>query len=561
MKKLRKLFVLAMLPIMSVSMTNGVGSISFDAKPAQMKPLKLGVSDITSLDTSKIADLSLLGKSEDILNGNTYDNSILDGNIASTDGLYLVHIANNDIAGFHNYENHSYKIFANNGTLITGNDFDQTSAIYVLYSSSDGFSLMDFDTDGPGASIYFAYNTAWTYDALMTNGTTKTIPVNYASHYTQEEILSLVSAVDMFGHEVDYVVTSSDYEDAIGSYTIVLTATDSYGLTATCTLNVVVLDKSSPIIAKKNDYTTDYGNTITEADLFACVTASDNSGIDPTLSIQSDGGLNIGGVCSFGTYTVVIKATDDAGNSSTLPITVNVIDETAPIFTKNDGEVGDTVVYGYSETHTLTKTALINLYTATDFIDGECSIFSDDDINLAVGTHTIILQSTDQSGNTASLTVKYEINADIPPVFIVDSSLIQVSDDSPLTKENILSIVSAIIPADAKYPTLTDENQFAEYLENSNVIGSKTAIDYSYVTASEVVEDGSLVIEVIDEDGSESDTRSFWEKIGDWFKNIGNSISEFFQKVKNFVSFKGWKTNKEVEDSSSAVEETTSASN
>ena len=550
-----------MLPIMSVSMTNGVGSISFDAKPAQMKPLKLGVSDITSLDTSKIADLSLLGKSEDILNGNTYDNSILDGNIASTDGLYLVHIANNDIAGFHNYENHSYKIFANNGTLITGNDFDQTSAIYVLYSSSDGFSLMDFDTDGPGASIYFAYNTAWTYDALMTNGTTKTIPVNYASHYTQEEILSLVSAVDMFGHEVDYVVTSSDYEDAIGSYTIVLTATDSYGLTATCTLNVVVLDKSSPIIAKKNDYTTDYGNTITEADLFACVTASDNSGIDPTLSIQSDGGLNIGGVCSFGTYTVVIKATDDAGNSSTLPITVNVIDETAPIFTKNDGEVGDTVVYGYSETHTLTKTALINLYTATDFIDGECSIFSDDDINLAVGTHTIILQSTDQSGNTASLTVKYEINADIPPVFIVDSSLIQVSDDSPLTKENILSIVSAIIPADAKYPTLTDENQFAEYLENSNVIGSKTAIDYSYVTASEVVEDGSLVIEVIDEDGSESDTRSFWEKIGDWFKNIGNSISEFFQKVKNFVSFKGWKTNKEVEDSSSAVEETTSASN
>jgi hypothetical protein len=321
------------------------------------------------------------------------------------------------------------------------------------------------------------------------------------------------------------------------------------------------LDKSSPIIAKKNDYTTDYGNIITEADLLACVTASDNSGIDPTLSIQSDGGLNIGGSSTFGTYTVVIKATDDAGNSSTLPITVNVIDETAPVFTKNDGTVGDIVVYGYSETHKLTKTALLNLYTATDYIDGECVITSDDDINDAIGTHTIILESTDMSGNTGNLTVTYEIDADIPPVFIVDSSLIQVSDDSPLTKANILSIVEAIIPDDAKYATLMDETQFSEYLENSNVIGSKTTIDYSFVTASEVVEDGSLVIEVIDEDASGEDDRNIFEKIGDWFSETWNSfstgVSEFFQRVKNFFSFKGWNTDSEVQ-ADVDVEETTS---
>jgi hypothetical protein len=322
-------------------------------------------------------------------------------------------------------------------------------------------------------------------------------------------------------------------------------------------LNIVVLDKSSPIIAKKNDYTTDYGNIITEADLLACVTASDNSGIDPTLSIQSDGGLNIGGSSTFGTYTVVIKATDDAGNSSTLPITVNVIDETAPVFTKNDGTVGDIVVYGYSETHKLTKTALLNLYTATDYIDGECVITSDDDINDAIGTHTIILESTDMSGNTGNLTVTYEIDADIPPVFIVDSSLIQVSDDSPLTKANILTIVEAIIPADAKYATLTDETQFTEYLENANVIGSKTTIDYSYVTAlTEVVEDGSLIIEVIDEDASGEDDRNIFEKIGDWFSDTWNSfttgISEFFQKIKNFLTFNGWNTDAEVQEATAS---------
>ena len=567
MKKFEKLFVLALLPVMSLSMNNGAGSISAKdntfAKAVQ--PLKLGISDITSLDTSKIADLKYLGASSDILNN--YDPSILNSNIASTDGLFLVHITGTDIANYMNYETHTYKIFENDGTLITGADCSITSAIYVLYTSSDGFALSDFEPEGPGAKNYTAYNSEWTYDALMTDGATKTIPINYASHYTQEEILELVSAVDLFGQPVDFVVTSSDYVDAIGSYTIVLTATDSYGLTATCTLNIVVLDKSSPIIAKKNDYTADYGATITESDLFACVTASDNSGIDPTLSIQSDGGLNIGGSAIFGTYTVVIKATDGAGNNSTLPITVNVIDETAPVFTKNDGEVGDTVVYGYSETHALTATVLINLFTATDFIDGECPITTDDDINPSVGTHSMILEASDDSGNTATMTVFYEIDADIPPVFILDSSLVQVSSDNPLTKANILSIVQSMIPDDAKYPTLTDETQFSTYLENANVVGSKTTIDYSYVTAAEVVEDGSMIIEVIDEDGDGDglfDDRNLFEKIGDWFKNTWKSfttgVSEFGQRIKNLVTWKGWKTDKEVKASDAEVEETTTTS-
>ena len=593
-----------MLPIMSVSMTSGTGSISkednFFAKAVQ--PLKAGISEITTLDTSAISNFKNLGRyydwdygeSLDVskvsdINDDLSDDEItdVDNAVFDNNGLGILHAVEDT-----GYINHSIDInnywqlamneldfcefYGSDGVILDIPEFSTTSSedesydfpseIYCVFSndSFDHFSQNVLRRIGEKYDVNYSYNSDWTYDALMTDGATKTIPINYASHYTQEEILNMVTAVDLFGQEVEFVVTSSDYEDAIGNYTIVLTATDSYGLTATCTLNIVVLDKSSPIIAKKNDYTADYGATITEADLFACVTASDNSGIDPTLSIQSDGGLNIGGAATFGTYTVVIKATDGAGNNATLPITVNVIDETAPVFTKNDGEVGDTVVYGYSETQALTTAVLINLFTATDYISGECPITTEDDINPAVGTHSMIFEAADDSGNTATLTVFYEIDADIPPVFILDSSLVQVSSDNPLTKANILSIVKSMIPDDAKYPTLTDETQFTEYLENSNVIGSKTTIDYSYVTVAEEVEDGSMVIEVIDEDGDGDglfDDRNVFEKIGDWFKNIWNSIktgfSEFGQKIKNLVTFKGWKTDEEVQDFSE-VEETTS---
>ena len=117
-----------------------------------------------------------------------------------------------------------------------------------------------------------------------------------------------------------------------GASTIVWKATDSAGLTETCSFTITVSDGQLPAITCPANQTkgTD-PNLCTAVVAYTTPTATDNCSPGPTVAIQS--GLASGQAFSKGITTVVWRATDAAGLVKTCTFRVTVNDAQAPTIT------------------------------------------------------------------------------------------------------------------------------------------------------------------------------------------------------------------------------------
>ena len=340
----------------------------------------------------------------------------------------------------------------------------------------------------------------------------------------------------MFGQPCDIEVLESDYKDAVGTYTIKLQATDDYGQTATCTLKIVVLDRTAPVVVKKGDHTINYGQVVNEADIFACISATDNSGAAPTNTIYNNGGFSHFGTATtatdVGTYTIVVRTKDASGNFVDTNITLKVLDKTAPVISKKSGTTEDPIQYGFSESYGLTEEALLNLallnlYTATDEVDGTVELYvKTGEVTNSIGQHNITIAAKDLSSNESSLQVTYTIRADIPPVFILDERLVLVSNENPLTKEQIKTIVEAMAPEGATYITLNSDD-VAKYSSGADMVGSQFRINYNYqLEGEEEIKTDYITLEVDEVETEES--HGWWDTFVHFWKVLWDVIKEFF---------------------------------
>ncbi|MDY8138013.1 LamG-like jellyroll fold domain-containing protein [Aquimarina sp. 2201CG5-10] len=176
------------------------------------------------------------------------------------------------------------------------------------------------------------------------------------------------------------VIDTSDFTDAVGSYTIRYNATDTSGNNAVeVTRTVNVVDTTAPVITLTGDnpQTIEQGDGYTELG----ATADDGSTVVIDTSDFSD---------AVGSYTITYNATDTSGNNAVeVTRTVNVVDTTAPVITLTGDnpqtiELGD----GYTELGATADDGSTVVIDASDFID-------------AVGSYTITYNATDASGNNA----------------------------------------------------------------------------------------------------------------------------------------------------------------
>ena len=116
----------------------------------------------------------------------------------------------------------------------------------------------------------------------------------------------------------------------IGTTTIVWTATDASGNTATCTTVVTVVDTEAPVIQNcPGNITVGTYSGCTSVPNWSAPTAIDNCGSSVTV-VQTQGPSPL--VANPpGTYTVEYKATDSALNSSYCTFTVTVVGSYAPV--------------------------------------------------------------------------------------------------------------------------------------------------------------------------------------------------------------------------------------
>jgi hypothetical protein len=109
----------------------------------------------------------------------------------------------------------------------------------------------------------------------------------------------------------------------VGTTTIIYTATDDAGNSSTATQTVTVIDNTAPTITAPapTSVNADATGHALIPNVVAGATASDNCG--PVTITQSP---LAGTVVGVGTHTIVITATDAAGNSTTATTTFTVID-------------------------------------------------------------------------------------------------------------------------------------------------------------------------------------------------------------------------------------------
>lgn len=187
----------------------------------------------------------------------------------------------------------------------------------------------------------------------------------------------------------------------LGTTTVTLTATDASNNTATCTIDITVVDDSIPTIACPSTQII-AANANCQGmlgDLTLITTATDNCTTSPTL-VQSPAS---GTMLSLGVNQVTLTATDAANNTSSCLVSVLVEDVTPPVLTC--AVVTNAIPAGAN-----CQAAVPNLAaqsSATDNCSAQTTLSQNPSAGMMVGlgNHPITIYASDDSGNVDSCIV------------------------------------------------------------------------------------------------------------------------------------------------------------
>ena len=202
------------------------------------------------------------------------------------------------------------------------------------------------------------------------------------------------TATDSYDGEIQVNVTSDIDVHKVGTYTVIFTATDTNGNTATEKREFKVKDTTAPVITptEENMYEMEvYG----EKPKFKA-TATDN--YDDYVEVEITDDINEKVV---GTYTVTFTATDTNGNVATVTKEFKVKDTTAPVITLSKDNVYEMEAFGEKPEFKA---------TATDNYDNNIEVEITDDINeKVVGTYTVTFKATDSNNNTQKIEKAFNV--------------------------------------------------------------------------------------------------------------------------------------------------------
>ncbi|MCI9233540.1 MAG: DUF5011 domain-containing protein, partial [Bacilli bacterium] len=155
------------------------------------------------------------------------------------------------------------------------------------------------------------------------------------------------------------------------------------------------LDKTAPTITVDSSIT-ENKTILVEASkdgIYTIPTATVKDNFDENVTVSSNGTVNLK---ELNDYEIIYTATDEAGNTATIVLTVTVDDTKAPVITLN-GDKEITTRYG-SIYQDLGATAEDNL---DEFVDVKVSYNID---TYKVGSYTVTYTATDKKGNKATAT-------------------------------------------------------------------------------------------------------------------------------------------------------------
>ncbi|HZV69783.1 MAG TPA: HYR domain-containing protein [Saprospiraceae bacterium] len=204
----------------------------------------------------------------------------------------------------------------------------------------------------------------------------------------------------------------------VGTSTIVYRATDSAGNTMTCSFTVTVIDNQPPSITCPANVTANAAQgTCAAVVTYGSTSATDNC-TAPAITLVS--GQASGSSFPVGVNTIVFRASDAAGNSSTCAFTVRVFDTQIPTISC---PAAITV-----QCASTVPAASVGSVTANDNCGAPTVTFLGDVISnqTCANKYTITryYRATDPSGNSASCSQSIIVNDNTAPVITFTAPLI-----------------------------------------------------------------------------------------------------------------------------------------
>lgn len=356
---------------------------------------------------------------------------------------------------------------------------------------------------------------------------------NVESPISVETIKSKLTAVDETDGDVtDSIVIAEDnytgHESELGAHTVKFEASDSAGNKSYLTVTIWVKDVTSPTITGPDTLTYSYDDVISEDAFLLNFTASDNC--DTSLTMTTSYPTNIFDKANeLGTYTVNIRCSDSSGNETVKTVSVIIEDTKAPVIE------GPTTITKRNSV-ILTTSDILAQYSANDAYDGACDVYIIEDNYTGngdkIGQYMITFGAKDQSGNIGTKVLTVDVVDDIAPVWYVDQTLIYVDASVTLTHQDIIQLMIANGEIASNYSLVTITND--EYEANSSVAGTYSAKIRVLYASGESLETTKTIEVLEEEEGITNASKSFWDKVCDFFKGIG----DWFVKIWNTIT--GW---------------------
>ena len=321
---------------------------------------------------------------------------------------------------------------------------------------------------------------------------------------------SLVFAIVTDGYTANYRTP--------GTYQVTASVTDLAGNVSTATVNVTVTDTTNPTITATNK-SQSYTKQLTQAELKALFTISDDVSSKENLTLQIVTDNYSSKYSTLGSYTVVARVTDQAGNSSTATATITVIDDVKPVISFNStieiDNLSQRTIEDIKKFITVTDAkSEITEYTVTDSNDYATNY-------MKPGNYQFAVTAKDSANNVASAVLTITVlDKDVPVITWKDDYIILVEEGDPLTAEKILNILISsgqltdgqALSMDSEY--FSNESNPGEYtLTVSTVSGNPVKAKIRVLKAeSSTTETPGEDEENKEEDNKDDKELSFYEK-------------------------------------------------
>lgn len=393
------------------------------------------------------------------------------------------------------------------------------------------YDLPSIYTDPSGNSMTLNIEvTVLENNAPVINGPTEL--TREAVGFNVNDILSSYSATDNEDGSLSVSIDSHDvYENVIGSYSVTVSATDSFGVETTKTVSVSLVDTTDPVFKVDGIASSTYTHTVYMSDtttlqsLIDTITVVDGYYGDITLNMV------VPAYPDFdipGTSTLTLTATDGSGNSSALNIEVTIDDDISPVI---NGAVK--IVKGINETLTLSD--ILAELNVTDNVDTSISLVVELDNYTGnsgnIGSYLVKYSATDSSGNKTIHDVRVWVVDNEAPAWILNDYFVNLGINNPMDRNQLVSLLQSagMIGSDISYTVSFVEDEYSGNEEIPGVYDVRMHITFNDGSEDNIavqlnVADDSSTDDVIGVDPVES--LSPFQKAIRWVKNaFTNSIN------------------------------------